>query len=167
MHGGDDVDELRRRCAKRSPPSAGPTTVPLWKAIERSAIALGSSSHGTSDGPSARAGRVRDRRGDAVAAASTRNGQSWFAPAIVTHEQEQRRRSTLSASAAAKTSRRGNAVGELAGRQREQEQRQELAEPDQAEVERRVVDREDLPADATATICMPKPSATSAIQSRR
>ena len=39
---------------KRSPPSAGPATVPLWNAIERSASALGSSSHGTSVGPSAR-----------------------------------------------------------------------------------------------------------------
>ena len=38
-------------------------------------------------------------------------------------------------------------VGELARRQREQRQRDELHQPDQAEVERVAVDRVDLPAD--------------------
>ena len=35
----------------------------------------------------------------------------------------------------------------MPGRKREQEQRQKLAQADQAEVERRVVDREHLPPD--------------------
>ena len=38
-------------------------------------------------------------------------------------------------------------VGDLAGRQREQRQRHELGQPDQAEVECALVDRVDLPAD--------------------
>ena len=38
-------------------------------------------------------------------------------------------------------------IGELAGRQREQRQRQELGEADEPEVERAVADRVDLPAD--------------------
>ena len=40
-----------------------------------------------------------------------------------------------------------DAIGELAGRQREERQRQELGEPDEPEVERAVADRVDLPAD--------------------
>ncbi len=41
----------------------------------------------------------------------------------------------------------GHPIGELAGRQREERQRQKLGEPDEPEVEGPVPDRIDLPAD--------------------
>ena len=75
--------------------------------------------------------------------------------------------STPSASAAAKIRPPREAVGELAGRQREQKQRQELAEPDQAEVEGGAADREDLPADRDRDHLDPEALGDEAIQSRQ
>src|SRR5207237_1198068 len=107
---------------------------PTWKAIERSAIALSIRSSGTSIGGNARAAGVPSAVATPVAAASTRNGQSrWDAVRLTTSSPSVT--ATLSASDA------GTIV------RREQRQRHELGQADQAEVERRAVNRVDLPAD--------------------
>ena len=52
--------------------------------------------------------------------------------------------------------RRGNAVGQLTGRQREQQEREELRQADKPEVERVLANRVDLPADRDDAICIAK-----------
>ncbi len=132
--------------AKSSPPSAGPTTVPDWNAIERHAIALGISSKGTSEGPSARAAGFAIAAETPLAAGEHEEGPELLCARNRDHEEE-RRDADAERERGREDEPAREPVGEMPGREREQEQRQELAEADQAEVERRVIDREDLPTD--------------------
>ena len=134
----------RRGC----PPIAGPTTAESWNAIDRCASALTRISCGTSDGVSARpAGapialptpwheREREERPDVL-------GVRRSSPPSSPDEHDDVRATTITAS----RSPARHAIRQVAGRQREQQQREELREPDQAEVERVLADRVDLPAD--------------------
>ena len=72
------------RTAKSSPPIAGPVTTAVCPATERSAVALGSSSSGTSSVASARSAGEPNAPETPVAAARARNGHSCRAPARVT-----------------------------------------------------------------------------------
>ena len=62
--------------AKRTPPIAGPTITAAWPAIERSAIALGSSSAETTSGGIDRPAGAPSAPATPVAAARPRNGHS-------------------------------------------------------------------------------------------
>ena len=63
---------------------AGPTTTTAWEAVERSAIALGSSSNGTSVGVIDRIAGLPTAAEQPLANERARKGQSWFAPLMLT-----------------------------------------------------------------------------------
>ena len=149
-----DREQQRPRCRRRArarstnsrPPIAGPTIIAAWNAIERSAIAFAIRSNGTTVAGSARPG------GTAIAfGAADRDGEHEERPELVgavqRHDEQQQRDEDRHRGRAGEQEPPREAVGEVPGREREQRQRRELGEPDQAEVERRVVDLEDLPAD--------------------
>ena len=122
-------------------------TTDVWLAIERSAIAPGTSSGGTSSGV------IAPYAGQAIEFADAgQRGEREERPelprAVQRHDEQQRRDGQTRARApAANISAARQPVGQLAHRQREQRQRDELHQADQAEVERVAVDREHLPAD--------------------
>ena len=128
-----------------SPPSDGPTIVATWNVDEFSATALPKISRGTRFGVIACDVGIANARA-APNSISTRNtGQTAVRPYTV----------KPSSSAAQTTSddiaRRENrfsivAVRDLSGRQHQHDERQELREPDQAEIERILGDRIHLPA---------------------
>ena len=72
------------RIVNSTPPSTGPPMTAAWPAIERSAIALASSSEATTSVGSARPDGAPSDPAAPVATASARNGHSWVAPSRLT-----------------------------------------------------------------------------------
>ena len=97
-------------------------------------------------GVSARAGGAPTALATPVPKASRRYGHSDEAPPIVTRRSPKMTATSTNADAA-KSDRRGNRSARWPAGQREQRQRQELGEADEAEVERVPVQLVDLPAD--------------------
>ena len=106
----------------------------------------GSRSGGTTSGVSAWYAGQPIALATPVSAASRKYGQTTPASATVTASSATAT-PTINASDKRGDQPPRQPVGQVTGRQREHEQRNELREPDQAEVERVLVDREHLPAD--------------------
>ena len=141
--GGGAVDEVGA-IEKSRPPIAGPTITTACDgssgAPSRSAI----SSNGTSDGGSARGAGIPT---SAEQPKRPRARGTARAVGAVQGDDEQEHRDHRVAGERDERQLAREAVGEVAGREREQRQRRELREPDQAQVERVRGDLEDLPAD--------------------
>ena len=128
------------------PPSAGPAITPIWPATPRSASAPGTSSVGTISGVIARAAGLPTTFATPATRREPRNGQSSRC-ARQRHEDERDGDRDREHERAGRDRAPRQPVGDLPGREREERQRQELHQPDEAEVERVAVDRVDLPAD--------------------
>ena len=125
---------------------AGPTTTTAWETVERSAIAFGSSSNGTSVGVIDRIAGLPTR---GRAAAREREGEERpeLVGAVDADDEQQHRDHRVDGERAHVDQLSRQPVGQRPGGQREEEQRQELGQADEAEVERVPGDVVDLPAD--------------------
>ncbi len=128
------------------PPTAGPATSESWNAIERWASALTRISCGTSEGVSARPAGAPIALAHPVSSASPKNGRTLPAPRNG-HDEEGRGDERVDDDRERVEAPARESVGEVARRNREQKQRQELGEPDEPEVERILANRVHLPPD--------------------
>ena len=125
---------------------AGPVTNVACRTVERSASARVNSSSGTRVGHIERIAGFPSAAEQPLANESARNGQSELAPERLTASSP----AVIAASIASETDEDELArepVGDRAGGQGEEEQRQELGQADEAEMERVPRDLVDLPAD--------------------
>ncbi len=128
------------------PPSAGPTTTPIWPATLRSAIALCRTSPGTSSGVSA---RVAGEPMADIAPASTptpRYGQIELVPLMVMTSSAPAMQMCIVPATIAITRRDARSASAPAG-SASTSKRQELRETDETEVERILPQVVDLPPD--------------------